>query len=110
MLVQHADHDPHFQASIAFMLEQLVAIGETDQKNFAYLYDRVAVGLNHIGIKQKYGTQSMLDNNTIKLTPFVGTIQELDSRRQAIGLPPIQEYLAQLREFYQLEVAPIAPK
>ena len=104
LLVQHADHDLEFQASIAFILEQLSMIGETDLKNFAYLYDRVANNFNMIGIKQKYGTQAIIENKTIKLAPFVGDIRELDERRKMMRLIPIKEYLNQLGKFYKLKV------
>lgn len=100
LLVQHADHDPNFQASIAFILEQLVEIGETDPQNFAYLYDRVAGYFQHIGLKQRYGTQATIKDGKIKLDPFEGTTEELNKRRKSIGLSPIEEYLKQLKAVY----------
>lgn len=100
LLVQHADHDPEFQASIAFILEHLLVLGETEPKNFAYLYDRVAINLNHIGLRQRYGTQMTIENNEVKLLPFEGDLKELNKRRQAMGLNSIEEYLKQLKGIY----------
>jgi hypothetical protein len=98
LLVQHADHDPLFQAAIAFLLEQLVPLNETDNKNFAYLYDRVAVKFQRLGLKQRYGTQV---DSSLELFPFEGTEQELDQRRAQVDLEPISEYLKRLRFYYK---------
>jgi hypothetical protein len=57
-----------------------------------------------IGIKQKYGTQAIIENKTIKLAPFLGDIRELDERRKMMQLIPIKEYLNQLGKFYKLKV------
>ncbi|NDD59187.1 MAG: hypothetical protein EBZ47_08075 [Chlamydiae bacterium] len=57
LIIQHADDDPFFQAGVLFLLERLANKGETDPKNYAYLYDRVAAKFHQIGLLQKYGTQ-----------------------------------------------------
>lgn len=101
LLVQHADQDLFFQAGIAFLLEKLVSLGETDPKNFAYLYDRVTVNFQDLGLKQKYGTQADLKENTILIKPFEGTLEELNLRRKKIGLNSMDEYQKQLHEMYK---------
>lgn len=101
LLVQHADSDPNFQASCAFLLEQLVPKGETDPKNFAYLYDRIAVKFPDLGIKQKYGTQARIEKNKIELYPYMGTARELNERRKMVGLDSIEQYLKTLEAFYK---------
>lgn len=100
LLVQHADQDLFFQAGIAFLLEKLVFLGETDPKNFAYLYDRVVVKFQDFGLKQKYGTQADLKGKTIIIKPFEGTLEELNLRRKKIGLNSMDEYQKQLNEMY----------
>lgn len=54
LMTQHADRDPAFQRHVLSILEPLVARKETSAANFAYLWDRVAVGENR---SQRYGTQ-----------------------------------------------------
>lgn len=93
LLVQHADHDPMFQAAVAFLLEELAQHKETNIKNFAYLFDRVALNFQTLGLKQRYGTQVSIKNNTVELFPYYGTPEELNKRRIDIGLEPIAEYL-----------------
>ncbi|KAK0351541.1 hypothetical protein LTR94_024562, partial [Friedmanniomyces endolithicus] len=50
LMAQHADRDPQFQA----MMEPLVKSGEVSLANYAYLFDRIAVGADR---PQRYGTQ-----------------------------------------------------
>ncbi len=101
MLVQHADADPIFQAGCLFILSQLVEMGETAQKNYAYLYDRVTLKFQHLGMKQKYGTQINISGNTFKILPFEGTLSELNQRRLKMGLSPIKTYLEEIKKHYQ---------
>lgn len=54
LMAQHADRDRPFQRDVLAMLEPLIATGETSASNYAYLYDRVAVGEHR---PQRYGTQ-----------------------------------------------------
>lgn len=100
MLVQHADLDRDFQASIAFLLEQLVVLGETNPVNFAYLYDRVAVKHQDLGIKQKYGTQAEITENMVKIKPYMGNLRELNLRRKKIGMDTVENYIKELRKVY----------
>ncbi|MBI2707282.1 MAG: hypothetical protein HYX35_03080 [Proteobacteria bacterium] len=97
LLVQHADRDPNFQKRCVSTLEKLWPLNETDRKNYAYLYDRVAV--NH-GLKQRYGTQAKIENNQIELLPFEGSSNNLNEHRQEMGLAPIEEYLETLKRAY----------
>lgn len=100
LLVQHASADPIFQAGSAFLLQELQQVGETDSKNFAYLYDRVAMRFQNIGMKQKYGTQFSITTNGVTLLPYQGTLEEVNKRRSEIGLEPIEEYLSSAKQMY----------
>ncbi|MBM3468098.1 MAG: hypothetical protein FJX71_01545 [Alphaproteobacteria bacterium] len=100
LLVQHADHNPHFQASCLFILQHLVPLKETDVKNYAYLYDRVALKYQNLGFKQKYGTQVEQKGNKWKLLPFEGTLKDVDLDRQKVGLEPIENYLNFIKSVY----------
>lgn len=101
LLVQHADQDPFFQAGCLFVLTNLVAKGETDKKNYAYLYDRVALKFENLGMKQKYGTQVNIGSADIKLLPYEGSIADLNQRRYEAGLNTIEEYLETIKKVYQ---------
>ncbi|WP_156313631.1 DUF6624 domain-containing protein [Erythrobacter sp. SG61-1L] len=90
ILVQHADRDPAFQAEVLEMLEPLLIEKETQQKNYAYLYDRVAVNGNR---PQRYGTQGRCISS--KWEPReVEAPEELDARRAAVELEPEADYAA----------------
>lgn len=101
LLVQHADQDPFFQAGVAFILQQLVVLGETNKENYAYLYDRVALKLGRFGIKQKYGTQALIEERKVKIFPCEGNIQNIDKNRAEMGLDTMANYLQNLKEIYQ---------
>ena len=88
LLVQHADHDLAFQEKCLCTLENLLPLKETNPKNFAYLFDRVAI--NKRGDKQRYGTQVKIEEGRIELLPCEGTVQELNERRRRIGLSPLR--------------------
>jgi hypothetical protein len=102
LIIQHADEDPFFQAGVLFLLEKLANRGETDRKNYAYLYDRVAPKFNQIGLLQKYGTQVNLTKDIIKLQPHEGDIKDIDKNRKEFGLEPLADYLKQIKEIYKL--------
>lgn len=101
LLVQHADHDPDFQKRCLLLLHQLYPCGETDKKNYAYLYDRVALKSQDFGLKQGYGTQVLVIGDQIELCPFEGPLEDLNKRRQEMGLESVEEYIATLREMYK---------
>jgi hypothetical protein len=97
VLVQHADHDPFFQAGCLFVLGTLIDKGETDKKHYAYLYDRVALKFPTLGMKQKYGTQF---NDEFELLPYEGSIETLNEERKKIGLGSIDEYRELIQKIY----------
>lgn len=102
LLVQHADHDQAFQAECLHLLSDLYQKDETNPKNYAYLYDRVALQSELLGMKQKYGTQYRItDDGTISLRPHDGTIEEMNLLRSEVGLCPIQEYFELIQRVYK---------
>lgn len=54
LMAQHADNDRDFQRHVLAILEPLAASGDIRPANYAYLWDRVAVGENR---PQRYATQ-----------------------------------------------------
>lgn len=90
-LVQHADGDLPFQKRVLTILEPLVASGDTDPTDFAYLCDRVAVNGRRL---QRFGTQGFCTGpSTWKPRP-VEDPDRVDARRKAMGLPPLADYIA----------------
>jgi hypothetical protein len=100
LLVQHADHDPFFQAGCLFILGTLIDKGETDKKHYAYLYDRVVLKFPNLGLKQKYGTQVKIENNKFELFPHEGSIETLNVERRKMGLNSVEEYMEVIKKLY----------
>jgi hypothetical protein len=90
LLVQHADGDPAYQASVAALLEPKVATGDTNPANFAYLNDRIAL---RNGRPQRFATQAECVNGKW-LAPDIEDPDGLDARRAAMGLEPYRDQLA----------------
>jgi hypothetical protein len=90
LLVQHADGDPAYQASVAALLEPKVSTGDTNPANFAYLSDRIAV---RNGRPQRFATQAECVEGTW-LAPSIEDPDGLDARRSAMGLEPYRDQLA----------------
>ena len=96
LLVQHADADPALQVKALRLMEPLIAKGEVDKSNYAYLYDRVMV--NTVGT-QGYGTQMTCQAGKLIPRPIEDE-SGLAKRRAEMGLQPMTDYLmlmAQLR-------------
>lgn len=97
LLVQHADLDPAWQAQILALLTALAPKGETNPKNYAYLFDRVA--MKHGG-PQRYGTQGRCIG-TGQWRPDDDEPGDLDARRATVGLPSETEYVAMVKTLCQ---------
>lgn len=95
LLVQHADTDREFQQKCLDLMKTLPK-DEVDPRDTAYLTDRVLVGT---GKKQVYGTQIIFMNG--KLIPnSIENPDQVDERRKAIGMEPLQEYLKFVEQTY----------
>ena len=94
LLVQHADADAAFQREVLAILEPLAAKGETNPKNYAYLYDRVASSFQNPAARkpQRYGTQGQCSGpGTWEPLP-VEDPDKLEARRAEMGLSSMAEY------------------
>jgi hypothetical protein len=96
LLVQHADHDPDFQREVLSLLDRLTKIGETKPANYAYLFDRVAASSNDLSKRtlQTYGTQGLCVSPGIWQPIPIEDPENLDNRRQSVGLGPQANYVA----------------
>ncbi len=101
LLVQHADADIKFQKECLNLLEVAVKKSEAAGTDLAYLADRV---LAAEGKNQRYGTQ--LEQKDGKLVArAVDDPDALDTRRKAIGMMPMAEYVVFAEKMYKLRPA-----
>lgn len=93
LLVQHADVDLAFQERCLSLMRE-APDGEVSPQNMAYLTDRVLV---NEGCQQCYGTQLGEDFSP---RPIYDR-STVDLRREAVGLPPLAEYVEAARAGYE---------
>ena len=86
LLVQHAELE--FQKE-CFALMAREPVDEVCVRHLAYLEDRIRV---REGLPQRYGTQLQLGGDGWEPLPTLDS-EDLDARRQSVGLEPIAEYL-----------------
>jgi hypothetical protein len=98
LLAQHADHDPDFQAFCLDLMKEL-PLGEVNPSHIAYLEDRVRVNR---GEPQLYGTQFDQIGGKHVLFPIEDE-NEVNSRRNEVGLGPLSEQIALMEEQYPLD-------
>lgn len=99
LLVQHADRDPAFQASVLQTLENRGNDKGVKNSDFALLTDRV---LRAQKKPQRYGTQFDADPahpGKMVMAP-VEEVAHLDERRAEVGLMPISDYRCVLDVVY----------
>ncbi|MEZ6030058.1 MAG: DUF6624 domain-containing protein [Hyphomonadaceae bacterium] len=92
LLIQHADRDAAFQERVVILMEPMVAIGEVDAQDFAYLFDRVASAADR---PQRYGTQGRCIAGEDRWE--VNTLEDparIDDLRASVGLSTMAEYVA----------------
>ncbi|MDP1736291.1 MAG: hypothetical protein Q8L23_02500 [Caulobacter sp.] len=94
LIVQHADQDPTWQKEVLEVLRPLAAQGEVSWRDVAYLEDRIAAAESR---PQVYGTQGKCQSGA--WSPFeISDPEQVDERRIAIGLAPIDEYAKQFKD------------
>ncbi len=87
LLVQH--QGPEVQQKILPDLQRAAESGEASKSDFAYLYDRVQVGL---GKPQRWGTQVSCKQGK----PVLDAVEDaagLDQRRKDLAMMPIERYM-----------------
>ena len=89
LILQHADYE--HQKKYYPLVKEALKKGEIEASNVALLEDRILV---REGKEQIYGTQLKTNESTgkLELSPIKDE-ENVDKRRQAVGLPPIAEYL-----------------
>ena len=97
-IVQHADRDPAFQREMLPLVEQSYEAGDLPGPKVALLTDRVLV---NAGEPQRYGTQAEIVEGDAVVMPIENP-EKVDELRAEMGMPPLEEYLKELREHYGL--------
>ena len=95
LILQHAIDNPELQRRGLTLMKEAVAINEASAVHAAMLHDRICV---HEGLPQRYGTQFDWDEEG-KLSPYtIDDPDDVDQRRSEVGLPPLSQQIARLRE------------
>lgn len=98
LFVQHAE--PGVQRQMLPLAEAAYRAGSLPGQSYALLLDRVRIGQ---GERQIYGTQIVPPTDWVDGQPAAYPTDDdagLDARRAEVGLPPLAEYLALIREVY----------
>ncbi|WP_147313995.1 DUF6624 domain-containing protein [Deminuibacter soli] len=96
LVIQHADLAT--QQRYLPMIKQAAENGKTKAANLALLEDRIALREKR---KQVYGSQVWTDPATgKKYVDMLANPENVDQRRQQVGLPPMSVYLGQ---FFQMQ-------
>ena len=107
LIVQHADRDPEWQASMLPVIEELSKKGEAGKGSVAYLTDRVRRAQNK---PQLYGTQYHQeegpDGKPVYVPPVVEDPANLDKRRLSMGLGKWATYEAQMAKLQDRDPFP----
>lgn len=101
VIVQHADHDPAFQAAMLPLIEKAAKSGEADLADYALLTDRVLLAQ---GKPQRYGSQFKENADGVFELQPTADMDSLDDRRREMGLQPLAAYKAVLAEAYGKQV------
>jgi Family of unknown function (DUF6624) len=89
LIVQHAELD--YQKKYLPLIKEAVTQKEARRSDLAMLEDRI---LTREGKKQVYGTQLRLNQTTQRMELYpIEDEENVDSRRAAVGLEPLAEYL-----------------
>lgn|GEM_PF-777690 len=93
LLVQHADAYPAFQRQVLKLMLPEVKHQNATPANYAYLTDRVAVNAHR---PEEYGTQVVYEGPGLgKAVPrSLRDPAHVNQRRAAIGMEPLENYLA----------------
>jgi len=90
-IIQHADDDVEWRREQFPKIEMAVKNGDLDLQSYAYLHDRINMGL---GKPQRFGSQirkTNLETQTVELYPCED-VENLNKRRREYGMMPIELY------------------
>lgn len=103
LLVQHADLNPDFQRECLVLMEELRLTNpqEVYLPAIAYLTDRIRMANQE---PQLYGTQVLINPQTKEIIIYpIEDPDNLGKRRASYELPPMEEYLEQIKNAYGIK-------
>lgn len=92
-IAQHSIGEPAFMRQCRDLLLQASANGDAHPWQHAYMDDRIRL---FEGLPQRYGTQLQEGPNGVEPRPLEDA-ENVEARRQALGLPPLSEIIARAR-------------
>lgn len=93
LIVQHADKNVPLQQLFLRLIQKAIASNNSSAQNFAYLVDRILVNTNS---KQIYGTQFDMQRTDKEIIITPKPVEDaflLNTLRDYVGLPSIEEYI-----------------
>lgn len=92
LIVQHSSHE--FQEEMLPIIKKQYELGKIEGQSYALLLDRVLVKNEK---PQVYGTQLDMQGGDLTFHPIEDSVN-VDKRRAEMGMPPLAEYEAKMRE------------
>lgn len=100
LLVQHADHALGFQRTTLETLEPLAKSGDTNPRNFAMLWDRVAMNADR---PQRYASQGRCSKDGVWEPLPTENPDKIDARRAEMGMSTLSKNVERLSKPCRLE-------
>lgn len=94
LILQQTSAHPKLQRRALDLMLDAIPQGEAHTLDAAFLADRIAV---FEGQGQTFGTQFDWDENGQLAPALVREPETLDARRESVGLPPIEDSIAEMR-------------
>ncbi len=90
-------HDPNVLRRCLALLRDAAAAGEAHPSQVAFLVDRVSLVERKL---QVYGTTICRQEDGSFGPPLLEDPDQVDARRRAVGLPPLEEDIRRIEQFY----------
>jgi hypothetical protein len=96
-LALHTMHDPEVLRRCLTLMRDAAAAGEAEPWQVAFLVDRVSLVERNV---QVYGTTICRQQDGRFAPPALEDPDRVDARRRAVGLPPLEEDIRRIEQFY----------
>jgi hypothetical protein len=97
MLALHTMPDPDVLRRCLRLLEGAAAAGEAPSWQVAFLVDRLSLVERNV---QVYGTTICRQPDASFAPPLLEDPEQVDARRRAVGLPPLEQDIRRIEQFY----------
>jgi hypothetical protein len=97
LLALHTMPDPKVLRRCLRLLGDAAAAGEAEPWQVAFLVDRVSLVQRNA---QVYGTTICRQQDGTFAPPFLEDPDQVDQRRRAVGLPPLEQDIRRIEQFY----------